>query len=133
MNSQSDNPTPTEIIRKRMEYRREPAKAEMDHFRKTLDKDPVMAMQTADGAFMATARIREYAYLEKALEAVDQGTLEISKLYNAVQKPLETSQPRQFSYSSSPSSNLMERAKSIVSVEWATHPTGAWPKRYSQS
>ena len=87
-----------------------------------------MTMEQADRTFMAAARIREYAHLENALQAVDEGRLELSELYSSVRKSLEGDRPRQFSSTTSPSWNLMEKARGIVSVEWITPSHSTLPE-----
>ena len=123
-----EHPNPTKKIRDHLGELRKQALDEIERFKNGLDRDPNMTMEQADRTFMAAARIREYAYLENALQAVDEGRLELSKLYSSVRKSLEGDRPRQFSSSTSPSWNLMEKARGIVSVEWITPSHSTLPE-----
>ena len=125
MTEESSKHEPTQEIQRWTEELKNKAQSEINSFKDSLDRDPAMAMEQSDRTFMAAAHLKQYACIEKALQSVREGTLEISNLHSQVQKSLETIQTREFSWNTSPSRSLMERARTIVALEWSINFDGS--------
>ena len=109
-----------EEIMARITVTKRKAEENIASFKKELDRNPTNSMRWADSVFVSSARLQECEHLLVCMKAVDEGSIELQSVPGKMRQMLGGYLPSQMGDSTSPCSNLMDRARSIVAAEWMT-------------
>ena len=111
---------PVEEIMARITTTKKKAEENIASFKKELDRNPANSLRWADSVFVSSAKLQECEHLLVCMKAVDEGRIELQSVPGKMRQMLGGYLPSQMGESTSPCSNLMDRARSIVAAEWMT-------------
>ena len=111
---------PTQEIMARITAAKKKAQENITSFKKELDRNPANGLRWADSVFVSCARLQECDQLLVCMKAVDEGHIELQSVPGKMRRMVGDCLPSQMGESTSPCSNLMDRARSIVATEWMT-------------
>ena len=111
---------PVEEIMARITATKKTAEDNIASFKWELDRNPANSLRWADSVFVSSARLQECDQLLVCMKAVDEGRIELQSVPAEMRRMVGDYLPSQMGDSTSPCSNLMDRARSIVAAEWMT-------------
>ena len=116
--------TPMEVLNNAIDNQEARALETIEKFKADLDKNPVYAMEWADNVFEAAADLKEALLARMGVNAVNEGKIEVSKMFVEIQNEMKLDLVRKLSGSTSPSHNLMALAKNATAGKWfEQHPS----------